>query len=187
MSDNKDSNGQEYKGLSKTSSAVGQGFVDGAKGLVVGGAIGAVVGAVAHNKEAQKEAINNVMDSSDIINQLGELNNKKAAKELFRDVKLTGILKTGWNAIGRGGKALVGAAIVGIAVASVTQIVGYFRGAKKANAARQQFDEITAENRELKGKLSVIEAVTAQAKPEKSFVVDLENKRSQQASQAPAI
>ncbi len=191
MGDNKDSSDQEYKGLSKTASAFGQSDVDALKGLAVGGAIGAAIGAVAHSDEVQKEATTKLRVSYDLLKRLNKLDDKEALKslktELFKDIKSSDILKSGWEALGRGSKALVGAAIVGIAVASVTQIVGYFRGAKKANAARQQFDEITAENRELKGKLSVIEAVTAQTKPEKSFVADLNEQRAKQEVQSPSI
>lgn len=192
MGDNKNTNEQEYKGLSKTASAFGQGDVDALKGLAVGGAIGAAIGAISHSDEVQKEASTKLMNLDALVKRLDKLYDKETFKslkaELFKDVKSSDILKNGWESLGRGSKALIGAAIIGTAVASVTQIVGYFRGYKKAKAARAQFDEITAENRELKEKLSVIEAVTvAQAKPEKSFVADLDEQRAKQASQAPAI
>ncbi len=192
MSDNKDSNEQEYKGLSKTASVFGQGDVDALKGLAVGGAIGAAIGAVSHSDEVQKEAATKLKVSYDLLKRLNKLDDKEALKslkaELFKDVKSSDILKSWWEALGRGSKALIGAAIIGTAVAAVTQIVGYFRGYKKAKAARAQFDEITAENRGLKEKLSVIEAVTAaQAKPEKSFVADLDEQRAKQAVQSPSL
>ncbi len=191
MGDNKNTNEQEYKGLSKTASAFGQGDVDALKGLAVGGAIGAAIGAVSHSDEVQKEATAKLRVSYDLLKRLNKLEDKEALKslkaELFKDVKSSDILKGAWEALGRGSKALIGAAIIGTAVASVTQIVGYFRGAKKANAARQQFDEITAENRDLKEKLSAIETSAAQIKPEKSFVADLNEQRAKQAAQSPSV
>ena len=65
-------------------------------------------------------------------------------------------------------------------------IIGAVRGVKKANAARTQFNEITGENRELKGKLYTIEtAVTMNS--QKSHVADLENQRAKQAAQSASV
>lgn len=66
-------------------------------------------------------------------------------------------------------------------IGTIAQITGYFRGAKKAQTARQQFDEITNENQLLTQKLEA-----AQAQPQKSFTAAIENEREAAATQVPA-
>ncbi len=83
---------------------------------------------------------------------------------------------------------VIGAYVVANIGGAIGSIVGLFRGYKKTKAAEQQFNEITSENRELKGKLSAIETITAaQSKPEKSYVADVEKQRSQQAAQGASV
>ena len=166
MSENVDSKEQEYKGISKTVASLGQSFNDGVDGLAVGGAVGAVAGGISYAassnvKEFIGRAATNVAESSGRIAGTGS--------------KFTAAV-------------LVGAILVAPVFAIVKSVTGLFRGAKKATAARAQFDEITTENRELKSKLSGIEtAAEIVTGNQKSHVTDLENQRAKQAAQGTSV
>lgn len=90
--------------------------------------------------------------------------------------------------LGSKGSAVIGAYAVAHIGGAIGSIVGLVRGYRKAKASEKQFNEVTAENRELKGKISAIETVAAaQAKPEKSYVADLKAERSQQTAQGASV
>jgi hypothetical protein len=173
MSDNnanKDSNQQEYNGVGKTSSILGQGVGDSIKGLAGGAVVGGAIGAVMHNKEKSEDFL------------------EKGGLGKIREVLHTLAVNKG-----RFGRASGTAVLVALPVAAVAGISGLFRGAKKAEESRDQFNEITSENKELKGKLAATEASIehiksavsqVEAPSEKSHVADIEAKRSQQSKSA---
>ncbi len=163
-----DDDKQKYKGPSRAAASVGQGDVDGAVGLVAGAAAGAAIGAYMHNEEAYKAA------------------------NVLKQVEKTDFLKTAWNSLSRSGKAWAGAIGVGIVASSISQLIGYFRGAKKADAALEQFNEITGENKLLKQKLEaseqriadIKEAVVApQERNENGFASRLDKERERAAQE----
>ena len=128
-------------------------------------------------EESDKSSSNAAIVGAGIGAAAGALANNQVNKML---------VKLDFKPRGRFGTAAIAAAVVAVVAASIGSVIGRRRGFKKATEAHDQFNEITAENRELKGKLSVMESVI-QAKPEKSFVADLENKRSQQTAKSAAI
>ncbi len=178
---NTDSKNQEYKGPDEYVYVTGQRTVDGATGTIAGLAVGAAGGALA-NKQ-----VNGIIDKI-----LDKLNIGDAAVESSKTLNMKNDGRS-WkfsvnSKYGRVGTAVIGAAVLALVGAMVGDMVGYFRGKKKSKEALAQFNEITSENRELKGKLSAMETITAaQSKPEKSYVADLEKQRSQQAAQGASV
>ena len=110
-------NKKEYAGVSKTAAALGQSQVDGLVATVGGAAVGAAAGAVLHSKE--KHAV-------------------QTLEQLEKTGGVGAFVKGAWNnSMGRGSKAMVGAIAVGLAAGTVGNLVGLFRGAKKAGGARK--------------------------------------------------
>lgn len=182
--ENEDAGKQEYKGLGKTAAALGQSSVDAAKGLAGGAVIGGAIGAILHNKETHEtaKAFNRSILES-VIHK-----DKQTFEKLTEGLTNSQSLKNTWNSFGRGGKVTLGAIAVGISVAIISQVAGLFRGYKKAKAGEKQFDTITAENRELKNKISGIETAAALATGnQKSYVADIENQRAKQAAQGASV
>lgn len=176
--DKKDNEQQEYKGLSRTASVFGQSSVDSIKGGVAGTVAGAVIGAIAHNKEMH-EAVRNGNTSIDTSS-------------------ISGQVKAGWHGAPRLGKSAVMAIGLGAVVSLIASIVGAFRGFKKADEAKEQFKEITGENKNIKEKLAdtqsrlasseasiseIRSAIAHHPEQQKSHVADLNAERAAQAAQ----
>ncbi len=174
--DKKDNDQQEYKGLSRTASVFGQSFVDFFKGGAVGAVVGSIAGAVAHNKEVH-ESMPRV--EHEAIAEMGKV-------------------KAYWHSAPRWAKAVGVSVVLGVLSAGVAGIVGAFRGFKKGDEAKEQFKEITGENKNIKEKLSdtqsrlasseasmaeIRSAVAHQPEQQKSHVADLNAERAAQAAQ----
>lgn len=179
MSDNKsDSKNPEYKGVNEDVYILGQRAVDSNNGGLTGFVGGAAVGALA-NKQ-----VNNIIDKA--LSKL-DISNSATIEMSKTD---GGSYKANLNSrFGRFGTALIVGGVLSIVGSIVGDIVGRIRGKKKIDVARAQFDEITAENRELKSKLSGIETAAAivNGGSQKSFVADLENQRAKQAAHGASV
>jgi len=163
-----DDNEPKYKGPSRTVASLGQSDIDGATGFLGGVVAGGVAGYLSHNEEAHKLA------------------------NTLQQVEKTDFVKTAWNSLSRSGKVWIAALGAGIVASSVTQWIGYFRGAKKADAGLAQFNEITTENKLLKQKLEAAEqriadvkeaAMAPQEKTQNGFAYRLDKERERTAQE----
>ena len=184
----------EYKGANDTVVALGQSAYDGYIGSAVGAAAGAVAGAALHDKTKTesvrtanktikdhilatwKKAEHNI-DGEGWKNarEMGSGISPEALETAERVLKEEGIIKQVWHSMGRGGKAITGAIIGMTLLNAAGTAIGYFRGERKAKAARQQFEDMASENQILQTKL---EATEAQLASSKSFVDSLASERS---------
>ncbi|MEZ5691563.1 MAG: hypothetical protein R3D71_07855 [Rickettsiales bacterium] len=111
----------------------------------VAGAIGGIVlGTTLHDKVAH-EAV-------EYLKQTDE----KGVDKFFKEATNADIAKFRWNSMGRAGKAGIAAIVIGAVTAAVGAVVGLF-GGRKARQTQDRFDELSAENQQLKGKMGEIE------------------------------
>ncbi len=185
MAHNNNEENQEYQGISKPAAAFGQGAVTGAKMGALGAGLGAAAGAFMHNKEAHEltDSTYNILDNISISGP----KDTKALKETSKEL---------WHSFGRGRKSAAAALVTAVGAGTIGAVVGLVRGAKKTTAAREQFDQLTVDNKELNDKLAASEKSLADVKStvavmgkhsEKSHVAELENRRAKSASREAGI
>lgn len=175
MAHNNNEENQEYQGVSKPAAAFGQSTVTGTKAGVIGGALGAAAGALLHKE----------------VTQVVEETAESAAKT----GRMAGLINE-WNTLGRGWKAAVAAGAAATVAGAVGSLVGAVKGVRKTQAAREQFDQLTSDNKELNDKLAASEKSLSDVKStmaimsqssEKSHVAELENRRAKSASREAGI
>ena len=187
-----------YKGPSETVVALGQSQIDSWVGMTAGAAAGAIAGTATHNKdktEKMKKAIE-YKDEKKLFKKAEDFGegwkhgaskfSEKEIEEAEKLLKDSGFIKQTWQSMGRGGKAMWGAIVSAAVIGSVAQLTGFFRGQKKAVAAREQFNEITAENAHLKGKLASVSAAIDETVKKTSFTDKLETERGTSVSAEPS-
>lgn len=167
MSPDKNTN-EEYKGPGKMAAAIGQSSVDGMTGTVVGAVTGAVAGMFMHNKDKHQSAVDFLSDRN------ADLRSGVSPNVVMADISQRGALKTAWQSMGKGGKAITAA--VGLAVAGglLASVIGLFRGSNKAESAQAQFQEMHNSQKALLTKVEHLEEELTQAK---SFVKTLGEER----------
>ena len=166
---------ERYNGPESTASALGQSTVDGAIGLAAGAAVGAVAGSMLHDQK-KHNAVKSLF--SQVVRDTHPADIYAPA-----EISKMGGLRGLWHLLpqfGKGLAAAVGLAVVGGLIAST---VGYFRGSKKVDDAKAQFNELITENKLLESKVEHLEAQIAQTK---SFVNTLSKERSAPAELSPA-
>jgi hypothetical protein len=181
----------EYKGPSEEVVTLGQSVRDGRVGGLIGLGAGAVAGALLHNKEkthwmrlgfetrvkkrmgepidGEEWKYGGVAESRKSLPGISE----EVVETAERTVKENRGLKGVWHIMGRGGKMITAGLLTMWIGSWIGEMIGRSRGAKKAAAARQQFEEITAENQMLSAQLEAV-----QTQPQKSFTAALERQES---------
>lgn len=187
------SNGDKpkYKGPSEATTAMGQSYVDGMTGSTVGIVAGIAAGAATHKPELTKK-IKAALETKNLADlheegvgwKHGRMPNEGILEEAERFLEQHKGWRRHWHNMERGGKMFAGALAGFFIAGAIGNIVGYFRGINKAKAAREQFDDITAENQALKHTLNAIEV---QAASGKSFTATLDNERNKPAEQGRGV
>ena len=194
-----DKDNQKYKGPSDIVVGWGQSQVDSLVGTIAGAAAGAATGAIAHNKEKHvqaqlasetkfkvfldkiKRGVESAVDGSSESWKTAAGTpgvSSEALETAERFYAENKGFKALWHSMSRGGKAIVTAIAGAAVVGTIAQMTGWVRGAKKSKAAREQFEEISAENAALR---QGITAAQAQLDQSKSFVDALHNERGKSA------
>ncbi len=171
----KDATGSvEYKGASETVFVAGQTEVDSNAGSFVGMVSGGALGAVIHDENkriAAKENIDKIFDKSENFKEILNKLKKIGGKEIWANT----------SRLGKAAVIAIPAALVGNFVGA---IVGANSGKKKYEEAKSQFDNLVAENKQLRTQLSEKgEATnTEHDNPKKSFVAAEDARRNLAAS-----
>lgn len=181
-----DKKSDEYAGPGTVVTAFGQSQVDSLIGSIAGAAAGAAVGALSHDEKKMRKAggrrgahnASHTLDPDDWWKRGEQPFSYRPSRHTRRMKSEGGVFGEAWHNLSRGSKmfwgALVGATIIG----TIAQFAGYFRGAKKASNAKQQYNDLASENFMLTQRLEVAEAALAEH-TQKSFSSALEKERSE--------
>ncbi|MEZ5691418.1 MAG: hypothetical protein R3D71_07120 [Rickettsiales bacterium] len=160
--------GVEYKGVDEATVKVGQSEIDSSKGSSLGLTVGGALGAVSHNKEKHAAAISKldkVFDGAE---------NKKGLLESLKKMKSSEL----WASTGRGAKAVIIAIPLSIVGSIIGSLSGLSNGEKKYKEAKEQFDDLVKENKDLSRKVAAYEGISNIDKSNKSFVAAEEARRA---------